>query len=395
MKQSLNDDDDGEPLVVSVKVTHTTFLRAHLIEISLVAFYFVLSTALPLYNKELSGYFDYPLTATLLQVVGAVTALFIYDSGRKYKHRHDLIPKSWTFNQLFLWKSLVTLPVSIMFALVISLTNVSIFITPIDVHVLLKSTSIVWIVIFAWIIEKEVPRLLVIVCVCGIIAGTIMISYEFSTNMQSAAGKILLNVASAFCEAVAVVVLKKTIKVLQKREPTIKAAEITLTKMGQALILLLLPTYLVEGFNGVHRLSSGDDLVFILVLLGVLITVLYQTTVVGLTFFSLATTLGILNQLQIIPQTALAIIWFHSFSWSLVHIFGAILVIVSSIGFGLLRYKENQNEYKKRKEFLLAMTKSPEYATSDEFMSVNSAARLTNQHVISQASYGGVGVVAD
>eukprot|EP00026_Physarum_polycephalum_P007934 Phypoly_transcript_08006.p1 GENE.Phypoly_transcript_08006~~Phypoly_transcript_08006.p1 ORF type:complete len:378 (-),score=37.53 Phypoly_transcript_08006:173-1306(-) len=371
MKSSLND-DDATPLVVQGKVSHGTFLKEHLLPISVLIVYFVLSTLLPIYSKELSEYYDFPLSASTVQVAGALIALAIINVIVFFVQRHDLVPKSWIGNKNFFWKSLVTLPISIMFALVIALTNISIFNSPLDLHVLLKATNIVWVVIFAWIIEKEKPKVPVMICVVGLITGSVLISYQFSKNntLKSPVKILLLNLFTFFCEAVMVVVLKKVVVVLQKREPTIRAHEITLTKLWQAFLLLLLPTYLVEGLKGMHALQAGGT-VYWLVAAGIAITAVYQTTTVGLSFFSLATTLGVLGQITIVPQTILAMLLVkikkskNPFTFTALHIAGAVLVMLCSVAFGVVRYMENRKEYAKRRDFLLPKTTNA-YGTNFE-----------------------------
>jgi len=164
-----------------------------------------------------------------------------------------------------------------------------------------------------------------------------------------------------------VVVLKKVVVVLQKREPTIRAHEITLTKLWQSFVLLLLPTYLVEGLHGLHALNSGN-MVYLLVAAGIVITAAYQTTTVALSFFSLATTLGVLGQITIVPQTILAMLMVNAkepFTFTTKHIIGAVLVMLFSVVFGIVRYFENRKEFATRKDFLLP-TPASAYGTNYE-----------------------------
>ena len=43
--------------------------------------------------------------------------------------------------------------------------------------------QILWVVVFAWILERERPKIPVMVCVAGLITGAILLGYQFSKKV--------------------------------------------------------------------------------------------------------------------------------------------------------------------------------------------------------------------
>jgi hypothetical protein len=152
------------------------------ISIFLAALYIVSGTIMPLFNKEVFTKYPFPVTASLLQVIGATVVLLIYNlivGFMVYKKIKSTPPppvvpptppsplpayyyppqppppppveeisNNWIFNRFF-WKCWILLPVGICFAAVIAISNLGLSMVPVNIHVLLKTTNIIWVVLFA------------------------------------------------------------------------------------------------------------------------------------------------------------------------------------------------------------------------------------------------------
>jgi len=77
----------------------------------------------------------------------------------------------------------------------------------------------------------------------------------------------------------------------------------------------------------------------------------YQASVVGLTAFSLATTVGIISQSKIIPQLLLSYFGLNEkFQATFIHILGLLMVIGGSLAYALMRWRVVQQETEQDKQ---------------------------------------------
>jgi drug/metabolite transporter (DMT)-like permease len=101
------------------------------------------------------------------------------------------------------------------FAAVMGLTNTSLSLTSVNLHVLLRTTMIIWCVFFAWLIEGERPSLLTLLACLVLAAGAVLASYQFSSSY---AGQeipaIVLTLLSALAQGILLVLTRRAARVL-------------------------------------------------------------------------------------------------------------------------------------------------------------------------------------
>jgi UAA transporter family len=359
----------------------------------LAASYFVLTVILPLFNRvmlkgwtrfdtvQIGGY-PYPLTATWLQLLGSAVVLVVIDAAMHFfpntcqctqligryragpsvnenrddKHGSErrgavldraqlaLMRRSWVFQrdwQAIKVKLWFLLPVAATFAAVMALTNVGLFQIQVDLHLLLRSSEIIWVVAFAWLVIGERPSWKEMLCAAVMIGGTVMLSIDWSdddsNDLTLNPWPLIINLGSTVVGGLMLVLLRRACVNLSQIDPTITIIEITAIKMIFAT-LFVLPFSIALEPKGWAAFSMVFDDTMILVLGGVVLTMVYQTVVVALTTFTLATTVGILAQAKVVPQVLLAILLFGGFVPTALKIAGLVLVSVASIFYGVLRY---------------------------------------------------------
>jgi len=320
--------------------------------------YYVLTTTFPLFNTLLfKGWgpvkgFPYPLSATWIQLIGVFILLLIYSIIMHYLQRKDVLKKSWAFGPGFFWKCKHLILVSIAFAAVISLTNMGLFLVDLNTHVLLRSSEIVWVVLFALLIQKEIPSIGTIICCLVLIVGTVLVSMDFTQKIKSSAVALVINLTASLASGLMIVLLRRACVILRSKDPTISVLEITFFKIIIASIVLIPPTFIVEpgAFKAlIHDNTTQEYQVTLLVGAGVLLTMFYQSVMVGLTTYSLAITVGIISQTKIIPQVALAIAYNNDFRPTALHISGMLLLIGGSVGYAILRWRIHKKQESEKK----------------------------------------------
>ncbi|GAM26488.1 hypothetical protein SAMD00019534_096630, partial [Acytostelium subglobosum LB1] len=316
--------------------------------ISLSILFLIVAIILPFVNKKIFSSYDYPVTGSFLQTLGASVLLLILNVIMYLSHRNDLVPKSNIFDQNFLMKSLVMIPVSVCFAIVISLTNIGLSMIPVNYHVVFKSTNIVWIVLFSFIVHKERPSPIILVSIVLLMAGTILTSLEFSKKNQSTSfWPIFINILAIFFESVTLVVLKWTCKYLHRKDSTISALEITFYKVAEGTIVILIPLFAIEGVRGFGALNNLPASSILMLLAGVVVTMVYQGSTVGMIKTLYVTTVGVINQVIIIPQLFLSMAIYHSFSYDALHIVGVVLSVLGCVVFAGYQFYAANNKNNK------------------------------------------------
>jgi drug/metabolite transporter (DMT)-like permease len=107
------------------------------------------------------------------------------------------------------------------FAAVMGLTNTSLSLTSVNLHVLLRTTMIIWCVFFAWLIEGERPSLLTLLACLLLAAGAILASYQFTSSyagQETAA--IILTLLSAVAQGILLVLTRRAARVLGMKVST-------------------------------------------------------------------------------------------------------------------------------------------------------------------------------
>jgi len=261
------------------------------------------------------------------------------------------LPKSWIFGTGFLWKCKHLFLPALAFAFVMSLTNMGLFlIKDVNIHVLLRASEIIWVVFFAFLIQKEVPTAPTLICCLLLILGTIFVSIDFTNSLINQTAPIIaivINLLSSVASGMMLVLLRRSCITLRKRDPTTSILEITLIKVTMATIMLIPATLALEIDAWSALLHAQVDMK-LLVGAGVFITMAYQSIVVGLTSFSLATTVGIISQSKLIPQIFLSVVWLRKFTPTALHVIGAVILVIGSCGYGVIRWIAHKSALENR-----------------------------------------------
>ena len=192
------------------------------LQVALCSSFFVVSVGLVFLNKYLFGYLPRgdaagALTPTIVMLLGAAVLLGLLAAAQRLAAGRSLRPArpSWRGALLF------GLP-ALAFAAVMALTNTSLELTSVNLHVVLKSTAIVWTVLLAWLLERERPSPAALLCCAVLAAGAAMASWSpdrglgfagHDTAAQRAAA-VALTAAAAVAQGVLLVLTRRTARVL-------------------------------------------------------------------------------------------------------------------------------------------------------------------------------------
>src|SRR5690349_5818356 len=69
--------------------------------------------------------------------------------------------------------------------------------------------KIIWVVLFAFLIQKEIPSIWTVFCCLALIGGTIMVSLDFSKAV-SFSYRVILSSFSFFCELILVSITSRS-----------------------------------------------------------------------------------------------------------------------------------------------------------------------------------------
>lgn len=168
-------------------------------------------------------------------------------------------------------------------------------------------------------------------------AGTVLVSWTLEHQIHFKATPLIINLVSSLATALQIVTLRFGVVRLKKREPTIGLLEITAIKMSIATVCIVPAAVAVEpgAWADIAHLTWPIQ---VLLWGGVLLTMTFQTTVVGLLSCSLATTVGILSQFKIVPQIAFGVLLIdRDFDPSAIHLSGIVLVVISTVFYTVCR----------------------------------------------------------
>lgn len=132
-------------------------------------------------------------------------------------------------------------------------------------------------------------------------------------------------------------------------------------KMIISSFFILIPSILIEMIFAKPNFWQGVieqwQMSFVIIL-GILFTLMYQFSVVAVTSYTKAISVGVLHQFLVLPQLTLYSLisllnivpssWgIQSFSGRATEILGTIFIIIGVIGYGVVKFIEN---YKKQKQ---------------------------------------------
>lgn len=361
--------NETESLIEHKLTPKDTSFRTHTLPLTILflIMYSVGDLSLPLFNKVLdNGFgsekgFHYPVTSAMVQVGLVAICLLIWCIiERSWKIRTGNVDEEWIFSDLkgFLLKIRELLVVSFLFAGIITLSNIGLDKVSLNVHVLLRTTSFVWVILFSLFLKGERPTLLQLLFASFVISGAVLLSIDAGKDWSvgdNAASGIIINLASSFCSGLATVLLRN-VCLRTETQPHLRMSivEITMIKMGLATLFMLIPALVLDTFlkintnDTVWQALREQWLMGIMVMVGALLTLVYQSSIVAVTANVGAVTVGILHQILTLPQLALytILIVTHALpeSWKIkmlqatpFHISGATLILVGTLLYACLR----------------------------------------------------------
>jgi len=280
----------------------------------------------------------------------------------------------------------------VLFGLKLGLTNYGLKLVPAGIHLLLQSSSLFWTMVFSFICIKERPTLLELIALLGTIAGTIMITIDFtdSFDFDTKNGKgalifaIVVNLSTTVLEGACITALRYgTQKLSHKSKPlppmeheednlkhsinhsnelpdtniNIDSFEFTFIKLVISALLNLPFVLIFEYFDVsnqyggksfVTSLQQADPVIIALIFTtGGVLTLIFQTNITALTVIAGSITVGVIGDLKLLPQIFASYLAFHvGFKWDWLHIAGMIVCLVSVAAYGLLHFirKPSQRE---------------------------------------------------
>ncbi|ETO23814.1 hypothetical protein RFI_13363 [Reticulomyxa filosa] len=308
--------------------THWTISNVFLLVWSI-----ILQTLLPFYNKILFQVYNWPITTSGIQVekkkkrrkrirevlfVALVLLIIQYSNIVRICNTRN--------GMWFVLKSMI-LP-SLCFACSIILTNIGIDLASVDVHALLRSTEIVYIVVFSYLFAaQDRPSYLAGICACLVGVGAAFYSWGSIDSGAVQANALVINLVSSIASPFEILFTRKVTKfyrykisdihiyilfnfffkkksfenvyfkkcivhvlneksVIRKEKniPVLKSSEITGLKMLLSLLFIFPAALIYEKqtpwvqLNQVYGLSCN----LLLLAFGIFLTLLYQWNTVAL-----------------------------------------------------------------------------------------------------------------
>ncbi len=295
------------------------------------ACWLIMATGMPFYNTLTFDSYLPPhsgagsaLTPTLVEMIGASVLLVSAEMLRFLLCGRGKAPpprggsRPWLFGPPLVPKLLYVGVPALMYAGVMGTTNTSLKVTSVNLHVILRATSIVWVVLFALLFQRECPTVIAVICCCGLVAGTVLSSVSFHSSFTGdTVGPILLTLLSAVFQAGLIVSTRLALTARNGAlfggggadEPFLPLQAVAL-KMCLATVFLA-PIAVGLDWQGWVALVHAPPPALGLVLGGVFITALFASFQILLQQVAGAITVGIVTMCVLIPQVLLSLIIEH------------------------------------------------------------------------------------
>lgn len=187
---------------------------------------------LPFYNKLLyAGFgsangFHFPIFSSAVQVGLVAIMGFVWLAAKQLVQQKQCqeFTRDGPFSNIG-WKCKQIVPVALTFALLIVLSNMGLDKINLNVHILLRTTSVVWIVIFSLLL-REWPSLSQLACAAAICTGAVLLSIDVSFGWVCLLRYVLitkkieshntigvvLTLVSSFCSGIHTILLRNLCK---------------------------------------------------------------------------------------------------------------------------------------------------------------------------------------
>lgn len=316
---------------------------------------------IPVYNKFFfqKSLYPYPIATAGIQLGFVSILLAVLNivqhftcSGRTEPNGSESrITRSWILGPHLLWKIKWCFPIGALFGMKYGITNLGLHLVPAPTHLLLQSTDLVWTVLGAYIINKEVVSIVELFCLAGCIAGSIILGWSIGNSSLSApVFAILINLISPIFLGLCLATLRLACTELMRPDNrvggTVSSVELTSIKLVLSSSVALILACIMEGGDETRdswwvaflELRKSTQLG---VIGGAVLIAVFQVNCTFLTFLSSTVAVGLVGQVKIIPQWILAAITANRRNGFQVHglnVVGAICIMVSAAVYALYNY---------------------------------------------------------
>jgi drug/metabolite transporter (DMT)-like permease len=237
-------------------------------------------------------------------------------------------------------------PAALSFGIFMSLNFWGVSLVPIEVHVLLQSTSLLWAVVLARVINKESLDILESSAVVLVIFGAVVISLDSSPQVEGSALGLVVNWVATLFEALYLNLLRKGIAELSRSDNCLQGSmspfEFTAFKCVLSSAVILVMSFVFEcqsvrEAQGIEQAQSWWDALveypswsFCLGVLGCGFFLLCaEVTIARIAELASATTVAVIAEVKIVPQWLFSMLFFTPTS-SFNQVLGAAIVVVGT-----------------------------------------------------------------
>ncbi|GIQ80208.1 hypothetical protein KIPB_000968 [Kipferlia bialata] len=333
------------------------------VDVVLAATYLAVATAMPLYNYYVSeDQYPYLITFTALQLLGTSVATGIMNYMWHRRVSLKATPHTWMGEDLVA-KWLAYLPAALIFSVNMSLNQSGLCKTSVTVHVLLKTTGILWSVLFARVLNQEkVKNYTLITCalmLSGAVSVCLSVFFEYGAESSTFEG-VLMTLGAAMLGPVYMSFTKKGMNKVQsvgiiKPHPS----ETTSLIMGTTGLGMILIGLVFEQGAWQALVDIGSDwYVWFVLGSGICMTFLFKLTTLWLLTRQSVTTVGIISETKIVPQMALDVLFFHKYDLTVLMVSGTLLITSGSLFFAYRKWQESLADKRRAREEEMPLTEA-------------------------------------
>ncbi|KAL0230927.1 hypothetical protein GEMRC1_010332 [Eukaryota sp. GEM-RC1] len=304
--------------------------------------YLFVGVFLPFYNytlfhdkgKHFPG-FPYPIAATLLQLVGVVVVLSVYSFFKKLPSHNRAFGRLYVYRLSFIW------PVCLSQAINIMLMNQGLFMLNVSLHVLLRASEIIWVVLLTFFFKKERPQKLVLFCCSIVFVGTLFIVYHIVLQKgvtQKSVWAVVIHFITTIISALNIVVFRVLILKLKNcSKHPIDAVELTILNIS-TMAILILPCALVFEPEFIPTLFQPNPKLWTMLGAGLVFTALYKLTFTALITQTTAVTVGVVSQLKVVVQVVLDVVLYKKYHSTVFMYLGAFFTCLGLVLYTKVKY---------------------------------------------------------
>eukprot|EP00033_Pygsuia_biforma_P001890 GCRY01002111.1.p1 GENE.GCRY01002111.1~~GCRY01002111.1.p1 ORF type:complete len:405 (+),score=72.22 GCRY01002111.1:110-1324(+) len=346
--------------------------------VSVLVFHELIGVTISIFNKWSFKYLNsevsyaFPITQLFVQLFCIVLVIFLISAFQHIRMgtnvytpllqqastndnniQENPLSVEWVFRPGFISRCRPLFVLCFIFAVHMILNNLGLWFSSFTVFILLKGTSIFWLILFSSFYKRERPTLNKLLLCIPLAAGGILASIGFAkhhaghSSVVSPGVALAINVVTVVLEGSMVPLMRNAC--LRMQAPITKGGlemgvlEVFFVKMLLTVVFIF---FVALGFElQKWRLIADSPNAFLVVMgIGVFITLSYHLSGVLLATVAKAVTSGVISQWKMVPQLIVAIVFFDSIS-VLENVYvpsGLVLVLLSSLCYGYFTRKEKR-----------------------------------------------------